>query len=130
MKNVLTSHSINKSTRHRILKCYVWSTLMYGSEAWTISQKMRSRLEAAEMWFYRRMDKIPWVDKVTNEEVLARIGVKRSLIKEIYRSQMNFFGHVMRQNGIERLVTTGKIEGKRARGRQRETFVGILSKIL
>jgi len=55
-------------TKLRLLKCYVWSTLLYGCEGWTISNTMRTRLEATELWSLRRMMRISWTDKLTNEE--------------------------------------------------------------
>ena len=69
------------------------------------------------MWFLRRMMRIPWADKLTNEEVLQRAGVERKLIGEIRTRQ--FLGHVIRKDGLENLALTGKIEGKRSRGRKR-----------
>ena len=73
------------------------------------------------------MLKVPWTDKVSNNEVLNRANTERSLIKVLYKRQMKFFGHVMRKEKFENLVTTGKIEGKRARGRQRGTFLGAMA---
>eukprot|EP00795_Rhopilema_esculentum_P010183 gene10183-biopygen12798 len=67
------------------------------------------------MWFLRKMMRIPWTDKVSNEEVLARAGVNRRLINDIRMRQMRVLGHVLRKEGLE---LTGKIEGKRSRGRQ------------
>ena len=83
-------------TRVRLMKCYVWSGLLYGCETWTISKGMRKRLEAAEMWFYRRMMRIPWTARITNEEVLERVGVGRSLIGTIRKRQLSFLGHILR----------------------------------
>ena len=78
------------------------------------------------MWFYRRMLRISWRDRVTNENVLARIGTQRSLIREIRKRQMNFLGHVIRSEKIEHLCLTGRIEGRRARGRQRVKYLDSL----
>ena len=70
------------------------------------------------MWFLRRMMRIPWTGKLTNEEVLQRAGVERKLIGEIRTRQMRNLGHVIRKDGLENLALTGKIEGKRGRGRK------------
>ena len=78
---------------------------------------MRKCLENCEMWFLRQMMRIPWMDKVGNEEVLQRAGTGMKLILEITK-QMRFLGHLMRKDGLENLALTGKIEGKRSRGRQ------------
>ena len=72
----------------------VWSVLLYGSESWTISRAMQERLQAVEMWFLRRMLRIPWVDRVTNEEVLGRAGTHRQLMRAIVTRQIRFLGHI------------------------------------
>ena len=78
---------------------------------------------AVEMWFLRRMQRIPWTDRKTNDQVLQETNENRKLIREIRRRQSKFFGHIMRSNKLENLVTTGKIEGKRTRGSQRSKFL-------
>ena len=126
MKSMLTNRNLDITTRTRTLKTYIWSVLLYGSETWTLTQKLKDRLQAAEMWFYRRMLRISWTDRVTNQEVLRRAGTERTLVKEIRKRQLNFLGHVLRKEGVEHLTLTGKIEGKRARGRQRQKFINSL----
>ena len=74
MGKILNKGNLSFETRLRILKCYVWSTLLYECESWTISKSMQARLEAAEMWFLRRMCKIKWKDRVTNKEALRKAG--------------------------------------------------------
>ena len=70
------------------------------------------------MWFLRRLLRVSWKDRETNESVLQRAGLGRQLLAEVKKIQMKFFGHLIRKDGIENLVVTGKIEGKRAQGRQ------------
>lgn len=123
LEKVLNSKCITLDTRMRLLKCYVWSTLLYGCESWTISQVMERRIMAAEMWFLRRMFKIRWTDKITNNEVLRRARTGRELIRTIIGRQIGFLGHAMRKDKIEALVLTGKIEGNRGRGRPRLSFM-------
>ena len=107
---------------------------MYGqhcctdSEAWTLSSKMLNKLEATEMWFLRRMQRISYTEHVTNVEVLRSANTKRKLLREMVNRQVKFFGHVMRKEEMENLVTTGNVEGKRGRGRQRETYLTYLQK--
>ena len=72
---------------------------------------------------------ISYTDHVTNVEVLRRANTKRKLLSEIVNKQVKFFGHVMRKEEMENLVTTGYLEGKRARGRQRETYLTYLQKM-
>ena len=73
---------------------YVWSVALYGSETWTIGVSEKKRLEAFEMWCYRRMLKIRWVDKVTNEEVLRQIDEERSVWKNIVKRRGRLIGHI------------------------------------
>ena len=123
MKTVLYNFKICMKTRLRVLFCYVWPILLYGCEAWTLRKTDRDRLEAAEMWFFRRMMKIPWTARMTNVAVLQTAGYQRKMLATIKRRQMKFLGHVYRKGSIENLALTGKINGKRSRGRQRIIFM-------
>ena len=71
------------TVRLKVPRCYVWSTLLYGCETWTISVAMQTKLEAFETWLYRRMLKISWKDMVTNEEVYRRMNIEQSLLVDI-----------------------------------------------
>ncbi|GFR93185.1 endonuclease-reverse transcriptase [Elysia marginata] len=84
---------------------------MYGREAWTITKEIQRKIEAAEMWFFRRMLRVPWTARKTNEEVLKETETTRSLTNRIRRRQAKFVGHIM----IENLITTGRMEGKKSR---------------
>ena len=81
------------------------------------------RINAAEMWFLRRLLRIGWESHTRNEEVLIKADTERKLMKTIKKQQLQFLGHCMRKDGIEKLALTGKVAGKRARGRQRVTFL-------
>ena len=128
MESVLKNRQLSLETKRKVLECYVTPVLVYGCESWTISGEMERRIEAAEMWFYRRMLRISWIDRVTNEEVLRRIGAKRSLLHKIRKRQLEFLGHAMRKEGLEEQILTGMIEGKRSRGRQRLKYIECLGK--
>ncbi|GFO31777.1 condensin-2 complex subunit g2-like [Plakobranchus ocellatus] len=120
---VLTNKNISIRTRRRALECYIEPILMYGCEAWTISKQTQKKLEATEMWFLRRMLRISWTAKKTNDTVLEEAHTTRLLISKIRKHQATFFGHVMRREKLENLVTTGMLEGKRSRGKQREKLI-------
>ncbi|GFN97261.1 mannosyltransferase [Plakobranchus ocellatus] len=117
MKTVLTNKNISIRTRRGALECYIEPVLMYGCEAWTISKQTQKKLEATEMWFLRRMLRISWTAKKTNDTVLEEAHTTRLLISKIRKRQATFFGHVMRREKLENLVTTGMLEGKRSRGK-------------
>jgi len=88
---------------------------------------MLSRMEATEIWFLLRMLHTAWTDKVSNDQVLQRANTSRNLPKVIVSRQNRFVDHVMRKNQLEAGALTGMIEGKRARGRQRKTFIDWIS---
>ena len=88
LEKVLKSRDIKLQLRIRVLKCYVWSTLLYGSETWTFTSDLMKQLEAIEMWFLRRMLRISYKDRVTNEEVLRRAKVDKTLMKDIVKRQI------------------------------------------
>ena len=88
---------------------------MYGCEAWTISEEMERRIEAALMWFYRRMLEISWTERVTNEAVLQRAGACRELMETIRQRHLRFIGHVMR-TARERL-RDGQCRGQKKKGK-------------
>jgi ribosomal 50S subunit-associated protein YjgA (DUF615 family) len=75
------------------------------------------------MWFLRRMMKVPWTAKTSNEIILMRANETQTLITDIRKRQLHFFGHIIRKEQIEHTVITGKLSGKRDRGRQRENIL-------
>ena len=128
MSLILKHRNITMKTKLRVLKTYVWSCLLYGCECWTITKISEKKLEAIEMWLLRRLLRIPWTAKRTNNDVLEMANCERELLKTIRKRQLEFLGHICRKGEIEHLTVTGKIEGKRARGRQRITFIDSLNK--
>ena len=127
MKHILTNINLSLETRKRVLKSYIEPILVYGCEAWTISRQLERTIEATEMWFIRRMLRIPWTTRKTNEDVLTEANHNRQLITNIRRRQAKFIGHIMRKGEMEHTVTTGKLNGERARGRQREKIMDNLT---
>ena len=90
-----------------------------GCETWTLRKDEIRRLEAMEMWLWRRMEKISYTERVTNEEVLRRVGEERQLLNLIRNRKKNRIGHILRGDGIVKEVIEGRMEGKRSRGRPR-----------
>ena len=105
---LLSCLGINLKTRLRAIKCYIWPTLFYGAKTRTITKSLLSRLDAFEMWVYRRVLKISWTEKINNEEVLRRMGTGREIVRTFKTSQIQ--------------LIEGKIEGRRSRGRPRNTW--------
>ena len=97
-KNVLTSKWC-LSLRRRLVKALVWPVLLYGCETWTMRKADRTRLEAFEMWIWRRVARVSWKDKKTNEGVLQMVGERRRLVQTIIERKKNWIGHVLRGKG-------------------------------
>ena len=122
LKGALMSSNISLNTKKRIIKCYVWSTLLYGCETWTITQAHINKLQAFEMWVYRKIKRISWTDKITNEEVLNRVSAKRYIMSAIKGRKIAYFGHMIRKDNIQRVLLEGRIDGIRCRGRPRSEW--------
>ena len=116
VKSIFTNRNIRLSTKVNTMKAYIWSILMYGCECWTLTKDLERRLEAAEMWYLRRIMRISWTEKISNEKVMEIAEYKRSLLKTIRVRQLNFFGHINRADGIEKRLLCGKICGTKSRG--------------
>ncbi|GFS16863.1 retrovirus-related Pol polyprotein LINE-1 [Elysia marginata] len=131
MMSILTNPYVLIQKRKKVLECYIEPILMYGSEAWTITNKFKKKLEAVEMWFLRRMLKISWTAKKAKYEgVLQEAQSKRSFLDKIRKRQATFFGHIMRQEKLENLIITRMMTGRRCRGRQRERLTDGMAKWL
>ena len=130
MKNLLTNSRLSVQTRVRAIKTYVWSTLLYGCETWTVSREMEQRLEAMEMWCWRRMLRVGWVERRSNVSILESIQERRELLAVVRKRQMTFLGHVMRADGLENLAMTGRIAGRRSRGRPRKKYLDKMKEII
>ena len=124
MKKLLTNRKISYQLKLRLTKCFIWSVLLYASETWTLTAVLEKRIEAAEMWIYRRITRTSWKDKKTNKEVLNQLGLKEtSLVKTIKTRKLSYYGHIRRHDTLQRRILEGKIEGKRGRGRRRKSWI-------
>ena len=129
MSAILKDRKLSMSLKTRLLKCFVWPVLLYGSESWTLSASLTKNIEAAEMWFYRRMLRVSYTAHETNDSVLERVGQKQQLLEVIKSRQVNFTGHVIRKGELEELCLAGKVHGKKPRGGQRLLFLNKLKDI-
>ena len=89
MKHRLCCKDLSLATKIRTVECYVFPVLMYGMEAWTLTKVLEKKIEAFEMWIYRRLLKISWVDHVTNDEVLRRVGKNIELLLNIKKRKLD-----------------------------------------
>ena len=105
-------------TKVHMVKAMVFPVVMYGCESWTIKQAEWQRIDASELWCWRRLLRVPWTARRSNQSILKEISLEYSL--EGLMLKLQYFGHLMRRaDSFEKTLMLGKIEGKRRRGRQR-----------
>ena len=93
------------------------------NETWTIGAAEKKRIDAFELWCYCRMLKVSWVDRVTNEEILNRLGVKADLWNILTARRNKWVGHLLRHDGLVKIILEGTVEGKNSRGRPRLNYI-------
>ena len=110
MKSVFTNRDIKYYTKINTLEAYIWTNHLNGCKCWTLTKDLERRLEAAEMWCIRRIMRISWTEKKSNEEVMEMMaGYKRSLLKIIRKRQLQCCGHINRADGLEIQILSGMI---------------------
>src|SRR5215469_9079892 len=92
MKNLLTNIKVSIETRKRFVKCYVWSTLLYGCESWTQRNTDVSKIQAAEMWFWRILLKVSWIERISNEIILEKMNSSRKVMIQIRQKRLRLLG--------------------------------------
>ena len=98
MRPILGDRKLSVGLRVRLIKTYVWSTLLYGCESWSLTAETKRNIAAAEMYFYRRMMRVSYVDGVSNDDVLSRVQLQqRQLLPQIEQRQLRFLGHIIRK---------------------------------
>ena len=104
------------------MKTLVWPVVTYGAEAWTMKTVDEKRIEAMEMWCYRRMLRIRWTDRRTNISILKQLNLKRKLLRSIKKRKLRFFGHAYRAYGNAKTTISGTYPEKKRSGRPRKQY--------
>ena len=118
LDSILKSRHITLLTKVRLAKALIFPVVMYGCESWTISKAEHGRIDAFELWCWRRPLRVPWTAKRSNQSILKEISPVYPL--EGLMLKLQYFGHLMRRtDSLDKTLTLGKIEGRRRRGRQR-----------
>src|SRR5579864_9188892 len=115
-KKLLTK-GLKKDLKKRMVKTLIWPVALYGCETWTMKKEVVDKLNAFEMWVWRRMEKVSWQDKKTNEEVLTAVGEERYFVQAIAKRKKNWIGHFVRENSLLKFVLEGRMVGKKPRAR-------------
>ena len=120
LDRVLKSRDITLPTNVRIVKAMVFPVVMYGCESWIVKRAECRRIDGFELWCWRRLLRVPWTARRSNQSILKEINPEYSLEGLSLRLKLQYFDHLMqRTNLLEKTLMLGKIEGKRRRGQQR-----------
>ena len=106
-------------TKVRLVKAMVFPVVMYGCESWTVKKAEHRRIDAFELWCWRRLFRVPWTARRSNQAILKEVNPGCSLVGLMLKLKLQYFGHLMqRADSFEKTLMLGKIEGRRRRGRQ------------
>ena len=120
LDSTLKSRDITLPTKVHLVKAMVFPVVMYGCESWTIKKGECQRMDAVELWCWRRLLKVPWTARRSNQSILKEISPEYLLEGLMLKLNLQFFGHLMRRtDSLEKTLMLGKIEGGKRRERQR-----------
>jgi len=111
--------SLSLHLKKRMVKAFVWSVALYGSETWTLRKEDIQRLEAFEIWIWRHMIKVPWTEHKTIEEILQMVETERVIMDTVRSQQKRWLGHILRHDSLLRITLERQIQGKKAFRRPR-----------
>ena len=117
LDSILKSRCITLTTKVCLVKAMVFPVVMYGCESWTIKKAEHQRIDTFELWCWRRLLRVPWTARRSNQSILKEISLGCSLEGLMLKLKLQYFGHLMwRADSLEKTLMLGKIEGRRRRG--------------
>ena len=120
LDNIFKSRDITLPTKVHLVKAIVFPMVVYGCESWTVKKAERRRIDAFELWCWRRLLKVPWTARRSNQSILKEISPGISLAGMMLKLKLQYFGYLMqRVDSLEKTLMLGRIGGRRKRGRQR-----------
>ena len=123
--------SITLSIKLHLVKAMAFPVVMYGCESWTIKKAERQRIDAFELWCWKRLLRVPWTTRRSNQSILKEISHGCSLERLMLKLKLQYFGHLMRRaDSFEKTLMLGKIEGRRRKGRQRMRWLDDITDLM
>ena len=120
LDSIFKSRDITLPTKVHLVKAMVFPVVMYGCESWTIKKAEHRRIDAFDLWCWRRLLRVPWPARRSNQSILKEISSENSLEGLVLKLKLQYFGHMLwRADSLEKTLLLGKIEGRRRRGQQR-----------
>ena len=124
LDSIFKSRDITLPTKVRLIKAMVFPVVMYGCESWTVKKAEHRRIVAFELWCWRRLLRVPWTARRSNQSILKEMSPGCSLEGLMLKLKLQYFGHLMRRaDSLEKTLMLGKIEGRRRRGQQKMTWL-------
>ena len=128
LDSIFKSRDITLPTKVRLVKAMVFPVVMYGCESWTVKKAECRRIDAFELWCWRRLLTVPWTARRSNQSILKEISPEYSLEGLMLKLKLQYFGHLMqRTDSLEKTLMLGKIEGERRRGQQRMRWLDVIT---
>ena len=125
LDHILKSRDITLSTKVHLVKFMVFPVVMYQCESWTLKKAEHLRIDAFELWCWRRLLRVPWTARRSNQSILKEISPEYLLEGLMLKLKLQYFGHLMRRaDSFEKSLMLGKTEGRRRRGQQRMRWLG------
>ena len=120
LDSIFKSRDITLPAKVRLVKAIIFPVVMCGCESWTVKKAEHRRIDASEVWYWRRLLRVPWTAKKSNQSILKEISPGCYLERLMLKLKLQYFGHlIQRTDSLEKTLMLGKIEGRRRRGRQR-----------
>ena len=131
LDSILKSRDITLLTKDHLVKAMAFPVITYKCESWTIKKADRQTIEAFELWCWRRLLRVPWTARRSNQSILKEISPENSLEGLMLKLKLQYFDHLMRKtNSLEKTLMLGKIEGRRSRGQQRMRWLDGITNLM
>ena len=131
LDNILKSRDITLPTKLHLVKAMDFPVVMYGCESWTVKKAECWRIDAFELWCWRRLLRVPWTARRSNQSILKEISPGCSLEGLMLKLKLQYFGHLMwRVDSLEKTLMPGEIKGRRKRGRQRMRWLNGITDLM
>ena len=131
LDSIFKSRDITLPTKVRLVKAVVFPVVMYGCESWTTKKAERQRIDAFELWCWRRLLRVPWTARRSNQSILEEISPGCSLEGLMLRLKLQYFGHLMRRaDSLEKTLMLGGIGGRRRRGQQKMRWLDAITDLM
>ena len=131
LDSILKSRDITLLTKVRLVKAMVFPVVMYGCESWTIKKSECRRIDAFELWCWRKLLRVPWTVRRSNQSILKEVSPEYSLEILMLKLKLQYFGHLtLRTDFLEKTLMLGKIEGGRKRGQQRMRWLDDITDVM